>query len=253
MVAKEITGSRPPGRLRTIRVGISNLFMTHLMQVNGLLSHTYKRWTWFSLHIRSGLSRVELDLYDVSLSIQDGRDSTLNIFDSTEQTLRDIDSQVAEVHSAVDNGSTHIRGSITTIQRDVGVILSIVKPDGPSTSNTSHGSGQPLQEPSVPTATFVMRSMSKPRGSLARCDAGCVCQCYKQGSPNTRRWLRPFLGTLFLGYCGSPVGTTSCDAPRCRKRGLLHLEVMYIFPRWMLQYSLHATLQKSLAAGLDRA
>lgn len=66
------------------------------------------------------------------------RDSTLSRFDTTEQSLQGIDTRLPEMHSSVDDGNTRIEGSITTIQHDVGVILSIIKPDDPPTPTTSH-------------------------------------------------------------------------------------------------------------------
>ncbi|KAK4443259.1 ankyrin repeat-containing domain protein [Podospora aff. communis PSN243] len=86
------------------------------------------------------------------------------------------------------------------------------------------------------------------RYSRAGCFKGCLCQCHRSSSARTRFHatspLGGLLGGISVGYSG--YGTRAqCDMIGCWHRGRSHVEVTYIFPSWLVCYTLYMSMYKT--------
>lgn len=70
--------------------------------------------------------------------------------------------------------------------------------------------------------------------NLSECNRKCVCSCHLRRRLNTPRSLDGLLGTLFVGYSGSPILGRKCDQLSCRGRKDSSTSVVYQFPRWFV-------------------
>lgn len=55
-------------------------------------------------------------------------------------------------------------------------------------------------------------------GNISECTRSCGCSCHIRRRLNTPRLLDGFLGSLFIGYSGSPILNQKCDQTSCRGR-----------------------------------
>ena len=69
---------------------------------------------------------------------------------------------------------------------------------------------------------------------MSQCSRGCKCSCHIRRRFNTPRLLDGFLGTLFIGYSGSPLMGQKCDRLSCHGRTSSTTSVVYKFPRWFV-------------------
>ena len=70
--------------------------------------------------------------------------------------------------------------------------------------------------------------------NTSECSRNCRCSCHIRRRLNTPRLLDGFLGTLFIGYTGSPLLSQKCDQLSCRGRKETSTSVTYHFPRWFV-------------------
>jgi len=66
------------------------------------------------------------------------------------------------------------------------------------------------------------------------CSASCKCSCHTRQRLSSPRLLESFLGTLFVGYSGSPLLTQKCDRASCHGRRDWSTSFTYRFPRWFV-------------------
>ena len=71
-------------------------------------------------------------------------------------------------------------------------------------------------------------------GNISECSRSCNCSCHVRRSLQSPRLLDGFLGTLFIGYSGSPLLSHRCDQVSCRGRKNSSTSFIYQFPRWFL-------------------
>ena len=71
-------------------------------------------------------------------------------------------------------------------------------------------------------------------GNMSECSRSCDCSCHVRRSLKSPRPLDGFLGTLFIGYSGSPLLSQRCDQVSCRGRKNSSTSFIYQFPRWFL-------------------
>lgn len=75
-----------------------------------------------------------------------------------------------------------------------------------------------------------------------KCDRFCRCQCHINTSYTTPRWMRFFIGTLYISYSGTPLlNRRPCNYLRCRKSGSPTSNFIYYFPGWMVSRVLSVT------------
>ena len=70
--------------------------------------------------------------------------------------------------------------------------------------------------------------------NIAECSTSCNCSCHIRRRLKSPRLLDGFLGTLFIGYSGSPLLSQRCDQVSCRGRRNSSTSFIYQFPRWFL-------------------
>jgi hypothetical protein len=58
-------------------------------------------------------------------------------------------------------------------------------------------------------------------------------------------YFRSVLGSLLVGYSGSPLISSRCNNLRCRHIGSFDVHVTYTFPGWFVAYTLSAIFQAS--------
>ena len=71
-------------------------------------------------------------------------------------------------------------------------------------------------------------------GNISECSRSCNCSCHIRRSLKSPRLLEGFLGTLFIGYSGSPLLNQRCDQVSCRGRRNSSTSFIYQFPQWFL-------------------
>jgi ankyrin repeat protein len=88
----------------------------------------------------------------------------------------------------------------------------------------------------------------------SRCADDCSCRCHMPthrdlslGSP---RALHGALGSLFVGYTGSPVSSSRCDVEKCSKGRHVRLAFRYVFPLWFLSYAICGFIEASATGPL---
>ena len=70
--------------------------------------------------------------------------------------------------------------------------------------------------------------------NVFECSRSCKCSCHIRRRLNTPRLLDGFLGTLFVGYSGSPLPSQKCDQVSYRGRKDSSASFVYKFPRWFV-------------------
>ena len=71
-------------------------------------------------------------------------------------------------------------------------------------------------------------------GNTSECNRSCSCSCHIRRRLKSPRLLDVFLGTLFIGYSGSPLLSQRCDKVSCRGRRNSSTSFIYQFPQWFL-------------------
>lgn len=70
--------------------------------------------------------------------------------------------------------------------------------------------------------------------NVSNCSRSCICSCHTRRRLSTPRLLDGFLGTLFIGYSGSPLLSQKCDQISCRGQKNSSNSLIYQFPRWFV-------------------
>ena len=65
------------------------------------------------------------------------------------------------------------------------------------------------------------------------CNSACKCVCHQRSHFRSPRSLNAMLGSLFVGYQGSPWSAQTCNDSDCRCRSK-KLTYVYAFPQWFL-------------------
>jgi hypothetical protein len=83
------------------------------------------------------------------------------------------------------------------------------------------------------------------------CTFNCDCSCHSQRLLRPTPLLNSILGRLFIGYTGAPFLDKRCDSPRCRRRTLPAVHVIYYFPRWFFMRALFLTVSNTLVPSIS--
>ena len=76
-----------------------------------------------------------------------------------------------------------------------------------------------------------------------QCSIHCHCVCHQQRVLKTPNFLHSMLGLLFVGYHGSARLFTTCDAGTCLGPSRTNCHVLYMFPRWVLDFAVFIKLR----------
>ena len=69
-------------------------------------------------------------------------------------------------------------------------------------------------------------------GNISECSRSCNCSCHIRRRLKSPRLLDGLLGSLFIGYSGSPLLRQRCDQVSCRGRRNSSTSFIYQFPQW---------------------
>jgi hypothetical protein len=82
-----------------------------------------------------------------------------------------------------------------------------------------------------------------------RCVALCGCLCHYTRTYRTSPLLKRFIGTLFLGYAGSPIFSAKCNVKTCQNPIQGSVDIVYCFPLWYCQRALNISAWSSFSLG----
>ncbi|CAI4218969.1 unnamed protein product [Parascedosporium putredinis] len=88
-----------------------------------------------------------------------------------------------------------------------------------------------------------VRSATKalPRSRPSQCPGTCRCRCHLQSAlamKRLRAGTAPTIGSLFVAYAGKAAPSVICDSASCRRKRIVRLDVTYVFPLWLLWFSI---------------
>ena len=67
------------------------------------------------------------------------------------------------------------------------------------------------------------------------CRRSCACQCHIRSQWSSHPILKTIIGSLFLGYSGTPQIVPKCDSVSCHGYRRIVATVFYVFPQWFMQ------------------
>ncbi|KAK5045794.1 hypothetical protein LTR84_008887 [Exophiala bonariae] len=105
------------------------------------------------------------------------------------------------------------------------------------------GTSQSVERFSPETTIFIPVSRSR------HCKVVCNCLCHSAGTHRTPPFLKRFIGTLFLGYTGSPLFSAQCNVKTCQNPLQGSLDIIYCFPLWYCQRALNISVSSSVSLG----
>lgn len=73
----------------------------------------------------------------------------------------------------------------------------------------------------------------------SNCEGACDCSCHSNYQCRTPSMLANLIGTLFLGYTGSPLLRPKCDKSSCQNRTSKSFQLIYCFPQWFMEKAIH--------------
>ena len=202
---------------------------------------------------RSSSLRIELDLREIFLVTNETKLKQQRLEDGIHERLdRDRlaqDEFCAQVLAQFGNTQLHrreVEHHLTDVQGKPEVLDEI---NQTSLESNEHGisiarvqNPLPVPVPSSPGPDFGSKHPShwssiEVRADLrdmSQCSKGCKCSCHIRRRFNTPRLLDEFLGTLFVGYSGSPLLSQKCNDVSCHGRMNSTTSFVYSFPRWFV-------------------
>jgi len=72
-----------------------------------------------------------------------------------------------------------------------------------------------------------------------QCHGLCNCICHSSTRMRTPTYLNNVIGVLFLGYSGMPLLRLSCSVNECKSYATRSLDLIYTFPKWILQRAIY--------------
>jgi len=105
------------------------------------------------------------------------------------------------------------------------------------------GAPQPANKFSSETTVFVHVSRRR------HCIGVCNCLCHYARTHRTPPLLKRFIGTLFLGYTGSPLLSAECNVKTCQNPIQGSVDIIYCFPLWFCQRALNISASLSSSLG----
>ena len=82
------------------------------------------------------------------------------------------------------------------------------------------------------------------------CGLDCECTCHKQSRIRSPSWIRPIIGSLFVGYSARPSIPQNCNSGSCRNR-MARISYTYVFPLWFVKRAINASITKTNNPGSE--
>ena len=202
---------------------------------------------------RSSSLRIELNLREIFLVTNETKLKQQRLEDRINERLdRDRlaqDEICAQVLAQFENTQRHRRKTkhhLTDVQGKPEVLV-----DNNQKSLQSDEHGSSITRVQNPLAVPILGSPGPDFGSkypghwssievradlsdMSQCSKSCKCSCHIRRRFSTPRLLDGFLGTLFVGYSGSPLLSQKCDDVSCHGRVNTTTSFVYSFPRWFV-------------------
>ncbi|KAJ3533108.1 hypothetical protein NM208_g8135 [Fusarium decemcellulare] len=240
----------------------------------------------------SSSTRIQLQVQDVRIGIQQHQQAVIQQLDTTSQTIsnqltsaRNLDSQR---HAEIAATLQVLQASLSNLPQSLNDQLAVVRDEiakfnqaraeietkptrlvsdtrgsipgsstlaPPEDSGTgrvfTHVSGDDRPRfSSGPPAGFLNSSLFISLGmNESRCKKNCPCRCH--GPPTSHRFwkfpqiLNAVFGSLFVGYSGYPVSSSSCNLKECSNGRYIRLRFTYGFPLWFFNYAVNVFLEAS--------
>lgn len=202
---------------------------------------------------RSSSLRVELDVREI---FKVTKETIINhqrleerLTEERDQTQRAQDQFSAQVLAQLDDLQLHRRETEHGLTNVQGKTVDIVEsfPKILQTDEYVNTVARVRKSPAIPVSSSpTSNSVSNQVGhwssiairadlrNVSECSGSCKCSCHIRRRLNTPRLLDAFLGTLFIGYSGSPLLSQNCDQTSCRGRKDSSTSFTYNFPRWFV-------------------
>ena len=107
--------------------------------------------------------------------------------------------------------------------------------------------GMTLRDEPTITHLFVQVHRDRHGG----CDPRCPCVCHREKKGRTPDFFTSLIGKLFIGYSGTPIGSTPCSIRSCRNSVAFSAKATYIFPAWFVGKSISLLFWKTQQAELS--
>ena len=193
---------------------------------------------------RSSSLRIELDVREIFLVTNETnmiQQRLKDRFDGEhEQNRLDQDRLCAQILAHLENRQLHRRETGPHLTDVQGKSRNLAE-NGPTTLRTNEESmedpvrGYPRSDlGSNQVGHWSSIGIRADMGNISECSRSCNCSCHVRRSLKSPRLLDGFLGTLFVGYSGSPLLSQRCDQVSCRARKNSSTSFIYQFPQWFL-------------------
>ncbi|KIW78791.1 hypothetical protein Z517_08630 [Fonsecaea pedrosoi CBS 271.37] len=199
-------------------------------------------------HLSSRIFKIEArleDLHSTILScIQPGPSTSFHVLQpQLENTTASLTQAPDTASTSQDHSSTADEDTHSSISQGT---TEIAPREEPKIDASSNGTLQPNH---VNTDTFLPNNtMFFHLRRARRCVAPCPCVCHSAGRYKNSL-LKNYLGTLFLGYSGSPGFWPKCNVKACRNTDKRSINLVYCFPLWFSKRALHASATLSSSLG----
>jgi len=95
------------------------------------------------------------------------------------------------------------------------------------------------------------RSVSFQASVQTTCQPTCRCRCHRRTHIQTPLWLRSVIGTSFINYGASLTsGKATCDSTRCRNKSHHPIDIVILFPAWLLRKAVYISTSMSWLTGV---
>ena len=183
-------------------------------------------------------SRIELQLQDMSTDVAQVQSSTVRSMDLLNLTTEAVCRQELllagiqqGMHRSVETDSP------SELARPTETLGTSPLRDG--TSGISH-----LSESASQSQMLTLRLTEGPCYKLR-----CGCSCHQRRRLQSPSLLDRLLGSLFVGYVGFPRLLSRCEASSCCVSSTTQIYVSYVFPGWLLKFSLLTKIKLSMMEG----
>jgi len=227
-------------RLRDIRANMMALLASESVSV----LYNFPRYHRNNLFRLSANARVSLRALDIGMRIRE-----------LQSVCEQISQQVDSIPEAVvkhllpqpgslegeDNSSSSISESRVEPQQSeiFGFTSSSVNNKKADASLVSHSPTISTPDTQVPYYSLSKSVICFRMYKQSNCEAACDCSCHSNYRCRTPLMLRNLIGTLLLGYTGSPLLRPKCEKSTCQNHTGQSFHLTYCFPQWLLERAIH--------------
>jgi ankyrin repeat protein len=273
---KESRASELRTDLKEMRTKINELLVAHNRQVVRARAAVYPTT---NLQCSCISNRIHLEVCDVRLETQRHQSTVIQRLDASSQATSN---QLISTQQTINQNHAYIVAALQTLQAKTpdlppgwhqAVIdqLSAIREETKANrmpavmkENTTQspflaqkspaetkaypygGQSEPKFPPGLMNSSFFITLGMMKSG----CQSNCPCRCHFPRSRHSwtlPRVLDAVIGSLFIGYTSNPVASPKCNLKGCSKARSIRLRLVYSFPLWFLNYTVHMLVEASTA------